>query len=692
MLCREPTEGGGRATDVGERAAWVELDPAQAPHRPDAGDDFVPLLLEGSALGGELHLALVLADELNLPDRVHQVAELGHRQLLVVDAASLVGHLGRDVRHQAGGLLFGEPCRQRLALVQPLQADRGHLKPLKEGGNLVGRLRPHRLDIRITHDPPQVLDLLGDLLADPERLGGELVLVQLGAASPDKRLLRVCAILRLQGVGSLLGLSSGLRGRRGGLDYSRCLVGPCRDPLVVCPGIRSTTDRLRVDRGAHAACVAGGAGLGGDEVSRAHVPQGHAGDKFSGNLLGGLEHHAHGLGGPCNVPQFHGHEPGAGFVVERLLHLGLLRLGGVHVPELAQHLGVRALGDRFLDGLGLEQGADHLVAAAVAERLGNHVRVQTVHAEHPVLARAEFGDVGSEHLGHRLARGAHSLHVLLARQAGIDCLHALDVQAVRSFNHDLGPIRVDELARPQVGHRPVQGFHAHGGSHLGGNLLALGFVLLLHVAQDAAAGVPQPLELAHARLVHVGDGRLNGLLLHRLIGGPLRIVHAALFLRLELRLHLVDGRLPLDLLVRGEHAVHDLAHLARQDREILAELASVDRVQVIADGLVHALEPRAEPLKHPLHLGARSLAFKQVDLEVVRKRLVVLALLVKRHPVPVGDALCRRGASNPEPPQQFVEVVDDASRGVGRLGHLLVERQECVRRLVQERGEVGRLV
>ena len=48
----EPAQGGGRTPDVGERAAGVELDPAQATDRTDAGDDLVPLLLEGGALGG----------------------------------------------------------------------------------------------------------------------------------------------------------------------------------------------------------------------------------------------------------------------------------------------------------------------------------------------------------------------------------------------------------------------------------------------------------------------------------------------------------------------------------------------------------------------------------------------------------------------------------------------------------------
>ena len=128
---------------------------------------------------------------------------------------------------------------------------------------------------------------------------------------------------------------------------------------------------------------------------------------------------------------------------------------------------------------------------------------------------------------------------------------------------------VDELPRPQVGHGAVHGLHAQLGGHLGGDLLALGVVLALHVAQDAAAGVTQPLELAHAGGVQVGDGRLRSLLLHLLERGPLGFVHTrrdGLLTGLEQPLHAADGFLSPDLLIGGEHAVKHGADLWREDR------------------------------------------------------------------------------------------------------------------------------
>ena len=296
-----------------------------------------------------------------------------------------------------------------------------------------------------------------------------------------------------------------------------------------------------------------------------------------------LEHNAHGLRCLGNVPQLHGHEPSAGLVVKRLLHLGLERRGSVHFTEPSKHLCIRALSNRFLHGLGGEQGADHLVAAAVAERLGDNIGVQPVAAEHPILARPKRGDVRAHVRRNSHPRGADWLDAFGRRHAGIHGADLLNVQAVRAFNLHLGSVRVHEPTVAQVGHGPVHGFHLDGSGHLGGDFLALGFVLLLKIAQDAGACVPEPLKLPHAGGVQVGDGSIRSLLLHGLVRSPLGVCHAALGLRLEQTLHATDGFLPLDLLFGREHAVEHRAHFGRQDREIGAELAAVDRVQVVTN-------------------------------------------------------------------------------------------------------------
>ena len=446
---------------------------------------------------------------LDLTDGVHQVAQLADLQFLVVDAARLVGDLLGDVRHHASSLEVCEVLRHRAALVETLQADLGHLEPLQQAGNLVSRGSAHALDVAVAQHAAQVLDLLVHVFLDPQRLGRELVLVELRTLGADQRLLAV-------GTVSLHQFFHWLSDSVGALNAISVACSP---------------------------------GLGSNKLIRTHFADGHVRDHVGGNLLGCFEHDAHGLRRLGNVPQLHGHKSSAGLVVKRLLHLGLESGGCVHVTEPPQHLSVRAFGNRFLHGLGGEQGADHFVAAAVAERLGDNIGVQPVAAEHPVLARPERGDVRAHVRRHGHPRGADRLDAFGRRHAGVHGADLLDVQAVRSFNLHLGPVRVNEPTVAQVGHGPVHGFHLDGSGHLGGDFLALGFMLLLKVAQDACACVPEPLKLPHAGGVQVGDGSVRSLLLHGLIRGPLGVFHAALGLRLEQTLHATDGFLPLDLLL-----------------------------------------------------------------------------------------------------------------------------------------------
>ena len=138
----------------------------------------------------------------------------------------------------------------------------------------------------------------------------------------------------------------------------------------------------------------------------------------------------------------------------------------------------------------------------------------------------------------------------------------------------------------------------------------------------------------------------------------------------------------LDLIVTCDHAVHDLANLARQDWQICAVLLLVGFVEVISDRDVHATQPRGEAIKQRLQLDAWCLAFKQVNLVVVRELLVILALLVNRHVVPCLEVF------HAKPLEQRVHVVLDLLRRIRLHCHVGVHGQEEVRGLVQE----GRVV
>ena len=355
--------------------------------------------------------------------------------------------------------------------------------------------------------------------------------------------------------------------------------------------------------------------------------------------------------------------------MKRLLHLGVHGGLGVQVAETLDHHGVRALVDGLLDRLQSHHGADHLVAARVAERLRDHVRVHAVLADEPVLATRHRRDVRAKRLRLQL----------------VHLLDGVKVELVRSIDLDLLPVRVDELSVPQVRLRPVRRLHADLRGDLLAHLLALGVVLRLHLLDDAAAGVGHPLHRAEARLRHVVDGDGLGVGQRGLVFRPLRLVHPRLLAGQERGLDRLHGLLPADGGVGCQHPVHDLPHLAREDREILPELAAVDRVQLVADRLVDALEVRREPLEHPAQLGARSLSVEGVDLEAVRELLMERALLVERHRVPCGEPCLRRVSGDAEPLERRVQVGEQFRRCLAAGGDVGVGREEVVRQFVQER-------
>ena len=320
--------------------------------------------------------------------------------------------------------------------------------------------------------------------------------------------------------------------------------------------------------------------------------------------------------------------------MESRLHGGVARLRVDEVGEPGEHHFIRPCVDGVLHRRRGEQGADHGVTAAVAEQLGCDVRVDAVLAHHALAARAERGDVRGDVLRHGHARGADRLERLGSRHAGVDVPHGLHVKAVRPFHLDGLPVRVHERPRPQVLHRPVHGLQPDLLGDLVADFLPLAVVLALEVAQEPRARVAEPLHLPQARLRHVGHGGVHRFLQHDLVRGVLCLGHPArkrLLKSLELRLHLVEGRLPLDLLLGREHAIKHASHFRSEDREILAKLAAVDRVQVIADRLVHPAHPCCHAVEYSAQLLARSLALPDVHLCVVGHLLLERRTLLDAH-------------------------------------------------------------
>ena len=108
----------------------------------------------------------------------------------------------------------------------------------------------------------------------------------------------------------------------------------------------------------------------------------------------------------------------------------------------------------------------------------------------------------------------------------------------------------------------------------------------LKLLQDSTACARQPFHLPQACLVQIRNRGLFRLLVHLLVRRVGCRVHALLrsfLLRKVKRDHLHHGLLALDLFLRRKPTIHDLAHFARQNGQILAKLSAVQRIQVIAD-------------------------------------------------------------------------------------------------------------
>jgi len=147
---------------------------------------------------------------------------------------------------------------------------------------------------------------------------------------------------------------------------------------------------------------------------------------------------------------------------------------------------------------------------------------------------------------------------------------------------------------------------------------------------------------------------------------------------LELRLHFIDSLCSLDLRFACQHSTHDPTDLVSQDRQVFAKLATVDVVQFGGNRGVHTAQPLGEPLKQTLHLNARSLTFKQVDLKVVGKLLLVLALLLKRHGVPSGNVLDTKRV------KENLHISGNPRRRTWATCNVGVNAEEEVRRFMQE--------
>ena len=79
-----------------------------------------------------------------------------------------------------------------------------------------------------------------------------------------------------------------------------------------------------------------------------------------------------------------------------------------------------------------------------------------------------------------------------------------------------------------------------------------------------------------------------------------------------------------------------------------------------------------------MHLNAWSLAFKQVNLKVVRKLLLVLALFLKRHGVPGGNVLDTKRV------KEDLHIGSDTRRRTWATCNVGVNAEEEVRRFMQE--------
>ena len=147
-------------------------------------------------------------------------------------------------------------------------------------------------------------------------------------------------------------------------------------------------------------------------------------------------------------------------------------------------------------------------------------------------------------------------------------------------------------------------------------------MLLLHLSQHTPPCIAQPLHLTQAGLSQIRNGCFGNLGLHLLVRSPCRIIHAALFLRLELRPHFIDGFLLANLRLRREHAVEHATHLRGEHGQVFPKLAAVDFVDFVADRLVDLQNECPQTVEDGLQLLRRCLAFVEVDFAVVGQRLL----------------------------------------------------------------------
>ena len=69
-----------------------------------------------------------------------------------------------------------------------------------------------------------------------------------------------------------------------------------------------------------------------------------------------------------------------------LLYLGLLRRRRVQIAVTPQHFRIRPRFNLLLDGLGLLNGTNHLIARRVAKHFSNNIWIQAIVLKQAVLA------------------------------------------------------------------------------------------------------------------------------------------------------------------------------------------------------------------------------------------------------------------------------------------------------------------
>ena len=348
----------------------------------------------------------------------------------------------------------------------------------------------------------------------------------------------------------------------------------------------------------------GSPALGNGILPRADLLDHLPSDALARDLLRGLEHDAHRLGGLLEEPQLDRHEAGPGLVVERRLDGCFLGLRRVQVAVLSQHAGIGLGVHRFAQGRRGKQLTDHGVTGLEPEHLRHLVGVNGIlRGEHAELAEAQG--------------------LLDQADDGVLPVHRLDL--LDRQLHRVLDLDTVNLAALQELDGLVEGALGDLFRNLLADLLPAGLMLALHFLQEPAAGVGQPLHLPQAGLGQVGHSGVTGFLEHGLVGGPLLGRHAALGLAAEHGHHVANGLRLLDLLAAGQHAVENLAHLAGEHRQILAELLAIGGIELVANVDVDLFHPADEALERALQLEAGGLALEQVDLGVVGHRLMHLA-------------------------------------------------------------------